>query len=224
MTENTEETRDEAEQTNGTDADAAAETNAQSQDEQSIEAVADETADKAAEEVTEEAPEPEVLPEPLQRVVDGIREQYPEVNIVSKADGWLEVNVDPNQATQFFSFVKETPELAFDYLSDLTAVDYEDKGFQVVYHLIAIGTKATNVGRKLVVKIDVPRDKPHVPTSVNVWPTANFHEREVYDMFGVIFDDHPDLRRILMREDWVGHPLRKDYVDERPPRPRVVKK
>lgn len=176
---------------------------------------------------TEEArseSEQDVLPEQLQQVVDAIHERYPDLHIRFKNDGWLEVNIAAEHAPDFFAFVKETPQLAFDYLSDLTAVDYEDKGFQVVYHLLSIGTEAQNVGRKLVIKIDVPRDKPHVHTAVDVWPTANFHEREVYDMFGVVFDGHPDLRRILMREDWVGHPLRKDYVDERPPRPRVVKK
>lgn len=171
----------------------------------------------------EQTPE-ESLPELLQPVADAIIRAYPDLTPTAKKGDWLEVNVPAAAVPQFFSFLKETPELAFDYLSDLTAVDYEDDGFQIVYHLIAIGVKATNVHRKLVVKIDVPRDNPHLPTAVDVWPTANFHEREVYDMMGVIFEGHPDLRRILMREDWVGHPLRKDYVDERPPRPRIVKK
>lgn len=170
------------------------------------------------------SPEPDPLPEPLQVIADAIRRDYPDAEIGAKADDWLEVRVRPDQVPQFFTFVKETPELAFDYLSDLTAVDYEDQGFQIVYHLIAIGLKAETVQRKLVIKIDIPRDEPKIATAVDVWPTANFHEREVYDMMGVIFEGHPDLRRILMREDWIGHPLRKDYVDERPPRPRVVKK
>lgn len=185
----------------------------------------DETRDEAEQhdqdaEVTEE----EVFPGHLQAVVDALQEGYPGLAVVAKTGDWLEVNIKSEQALEFFSFIKETPGLAFDYLSDVTAVDYEDKGFQIVYHLISLGLDVSGVGRKLVVKIDIPRDNPHTPTAVNVWPTANFFEREVYDMFGVVFDGHPDLRRILMPEYWSGHPLRKDYVDTRPERPRVVKK
>lgn len=162
------------------------------------------------------------FPESVQPVVEVLREHYPDVALSMRADGWLEARIGPDKSPQFFAFLKETPGMAFDYLSDITAVDYEDKGFQVVYHLLSIGVQANNTHRKLVVKLDVPRDNPRTPTVVDIWPTANFHEREVYDLMGVTFDGHPDLRRILMREDWVGHPLRKDYVDRRPPRPRVV--
>jgi NADH:ubiquinone oxidoreductase subunit C len=64
-------------------------------------------------------------------------------------------------------------------------------------------------------KTRVPRDDAHLPSVFGVWPAANWQEREVFDMFGIVFDDHPDLRRMLLPEDWVGHPLRKDYEDER---------
>lgn len=180
-------------------------------------------ADAAADAGEDVQPEP-TFPESVLPVVELVREHYPDVALSMRADGWLEAKIGPDKSPQFFAFLKETPGLAFDYLSDITAVDYEDKGFQVVYHLIAIGVQAKNTNRKIVVKLDVPRDKPHAPTVVDIWPTANFLEREVYDLMGVAFDGHPDLRRILMREDWVGHPLRKDYVDRRPPRPRVVSK
>lgn len=219
VTERTDETRDDAEQPAGTEAETAADTPAAARDD--VDAT-DGTA--TIESQDEEAAEPEVLPEHLQNVVDALQKRYPDLDVIPKADDWLEVNIGAEQASDFFSFIKESPGLAFDYLSDLTAVDYEDKGFQIVYHLISMGIDVSGVGRKLVIKIDVPRDNPHAPTAVNVWPTANFHEREVYDMFGVVFDGHPDLRRILMPENWVGHPLRKDYVDKRPERPRVVKK
>lgn len=170
-----------------------------------------------------EVAEEEALPEHLQVVADALQE-YPNLAVRAKADDWLEVNVEAERALDFFSFIKQNDQLAFDYLSALTAVDYEDEGFQIVYHFLSLGVDVSGVIHKLVVKIDVPRDKPNAPSVVELWPTANFHEREVYDMFGVIFDGHPDLRRILMPEDWVGHPLRKDYVDKRPERPRVVKK
>lgn len=172
----------------------------------------------------EETAEARAIPEDVQPVVDALKERYPHVEPAMRADGWLEVHIGTDDSPGFFSFLKETPGLEFDYLSDVTAVDFEDKGFQVVYHLISLGLKADGVHRRLAVKITVPRDHPHTPSVVGVWPTANFHEREVYDLMGVVFDGHPDLRRILMREDWVGHPLRKDYVDRRTPRPRVVSK
>ena len=78
--------------------------------------------------------------------------------------------------------------------------------------------------KKLVVKVDAPeRETTHRPFVVDIWPTANFHEREAWDLMGIVFEGHPDLRRILMREDWVGHPLRKDYVDERAPGSAVTR-
>lgn len=182
----------------------------------------DETTRPEEEETT--AAEAETFPESVQPVVDALRAAYPDLELAMRADGWLEAHIGSDQSPAFFTFLKETPGLEFDYLSDVTAVDYEDKGFQVVYHLLSLGRKVDRTNRRLVVKIMVPRDRPHTPSVVHIWPTANFHEREVYDLMGVTFDGHPDLRRILMREDWVGHPLRKDYVDRRPPRPRVVAK
>ncbi|MFO7264805.1 MAG: NADH-quinone oxidoreductase subunit C [Limnochordales bacterium] len=164
----------------------------------------------------------EVFPPELQPVVERLRSYFPDVPLRMRADGWLEATIDRSLSPRFFETLKEARGLEFDYLSDLTAVDFEEKGFQVVYHLLSLGPRADRVQRKLAVKIQVPRDDPRTASVVHVWPTANFHEREVYDLMGVVFEGHPDLRRILLREDWVGHPLRKDYVDWRPPRPRVV--
>jgi len=166
----------------------------------------------------------QTFPEEIQPVVDLLNKHYQDLSPAMRADGWLEVVVDRQQSPEFFRFLRDTRGLEFDYLSDVTAVDYEDKGFQVVYHLISIGLRADRTHRRLCVKINVPRDDARTPSVVDIWPTANFHEREVYDLMGVVFEGHPDLRRILLREDWVGHPLRKDYVDRRPPRPRVVEK
>ncbi|HEY8418735.1 MAG TPA: NADH-quinone oxidoreductase subunit C [Limnochordales bacterium] len=163
------------------------------------------------------------MPQQLQPLAEAIRERFPELAVEAKLDNWLEVKIAPEQSREFFRYVKEHPKLAFDYLSDVTAVDYIAQGqFQVVYHLVSMGVDARRRG-KLRVKIDVPRDNPRVPSVVDIWPTANFHEREVYDLMGIVFEGHPDLRRILLREDWVGHPLRKDYVDQRPKRPRVTR-
>jgi NADH-quinone oxidoreductase subunit C len=97
----------------------------------------------------------------------------------------------------------------FDLLSDICGADRgpeEDPRFEVNYHLFS--TKHHN---RLRLKVLLSEDEPHVPTVSTVWKTANWHERETYDMFGVIFDGHPDLRRILLPSDFDGHALRKDY-------------
>jgi len=101
----------------------------------------------------------------------------------------------------------ETPSLRFNVLSEITAADYfpRDPRFEVVYHLLSIPNKM-----RLRLKVRVG-ERGSVPTVQTVWPAAGWPEREVWDMFGVVFDGHPDLRRLLMPEDWEGHPQRKDY-------------
>lgn len=101
-------------------------------------------------------------------------------------------------------------EFKFEVLSDLTAVDWpKEEKIQVVYHLFSYSHN-----HQIVLKVDLPRDNPKVATVEGVWKVANWFEREVYDLFGVIFDGHTDLRRIMLPEDWIGHPLRKDYVEQ----------
>ena len=103
-------------------------------------------------------------------------------------------------------FLKTAPECAYDFLSDITAVDNEsDPRFEVVYHLYSMAKKC-----RIRVKVRVAEGR-EVPTAVAVWPAADWAEREVWDMFGIRFAGHPDLRRILMDMRWEGHPLRKDY-------------
>jgi NADH-quinone oxidoreductase subunit C len=109
--------------------------------------------------------------------------------------------------------LRDHPDLAFDLLSSVTAVDRlrlpeSSPRFEVVYHLYSLSHK-----RRLRVKVRVD-DGEAVPSVTPVWETANWHEREVFDLFGVRFEGHPDLRRILMPDDWEGHPLRKDYPVE----------
>jgi NADH-quinone oxidoreductase subunit C len=112
-------------------------------------------------------------------------------------------------------FLRDDPELRFDMLVDLTAIDYRPRGdgFHVVYLLRSIGRNV-----RATVKVKPAGDSPVVPTVSGVWNNANWAEREVWDMFGIRFEGHPDLRRILMYPEFVGHPLRKDYpVDLRQP-------
>ena len=115
--------------------------------------------------------------------------------------------------------LKEDPELQMNFLVDLTAVDYlgRDPRFEVVYHLASIGVQdwprpgMSGTARRLRLKVRVSGDVAELPTVQGIWPNANWYEREVYDLFGVVFAGHPDLRRILMPEDWEGFPARKDY-------------
>ena len=97
----------------------------------------------------------------------------------------------------------------FDYLLFMTAVDRPAEArFELVYLLTRYDD-----GRQLALVADVPREAPEIDTVSGIWAGANWHERETYDMFGIVFRGHPFLRRILLDEDWPGHPLRKDYVD-----------
>lgn len=110
-------------------------------------------------------------------------------------------------------FLKGDAELQFNYLSDLTAVDRypAEPRFEVVYQLYSIATRT-----RLRLKVKVGGAEPGVDSLSSLWPLANWFEREVYDLFGIRFHGHPDLRRILLPEDWLGHPLRKDYPTEGP--------
>lgn len=161
---------------------------------------------------------PPLSPE-VRRLVDDLRAAFPDLEPVVRSDGWVELRVPRERWLEVARRLRDDERLGFDYLSLISAVDYKEKGFQVVYHILSL-----LANKKLVVKVDAPeRDNPVVPSVVSVWPTADFHEREAWDLMGVRFEGHPNLKRILLREDWVGHPLRKDYVDERPPRERVTR-
>lgn len=104
--------------------------------------------------------------------------------------------------------------MGLEYLNCLCGVDWiADKQLEVVYNVSSLSHPV-----KVEMKVFLPRDDPRVRSVVPVWPAANWHERETYDLFGIVFEGHPDLRRILLPEDWLGYPLRKDYEDERMPR------
>jgi len=161
------------------------------------------------------------LPASVQTVMAVLRERFPDLAVTHKEDEWVEAVVPPEQLLEVAFFVRDDPRLMMNFLSCISAVDYQEKGFQVVYHLVSLPEGR----RKLILKVNAAggRDNPTVPSVVSVWPTANWHEREAWDLMGIRFTGHPDLRRILLREDWVGHPLRKDYRDQRPVRERQYK-
>ncbi len=120
------------------------------------------------------------------------------------------VDVDAGKIGEVCEFLRSDPELKFERVSNISGVDHpEDNKIKVVYHL-----HSYTLGHELVLKVDADRDNPVVATVSGVWPAANWLEREAYDLVGIDFSGHPDLRRILMPEDWIGHPLRKDYEEQ----------
>lgn len=145
-----------------------------------------------------------------------IREQFPDLEVSIRPDQWLEMAVTPDHLLAVAQVLRD--QLGYTYLLSLTGVDWQEKGLQVVYHL-----QNLDKGLFLVLTVTLPAQDPHVPSVTHLWPTANWQEREAWDLVGIYFDGHPDLRRILMKEGWPGHPLRKDYRDTRPRRERLPK-
>ncbi len=117
------------------------------------------------------------------------------------------VVVDPVRVVEIGLFLRDTPELGFDSLMCLSGIDYGDR-LGVAYHLHSLAHR-----HRLCMKVNLPREPgaARLPSVTAVWPAANWHEREAYDMVGMVFEGHPDHRRILLPDDWDGHPLRKDY-------------
>ncbi len=125
----------------------------------------------------------------------------------SGRDAWQ--RVDAAHLVEVCRFAKHEPALRFDCLSCLSGVDYPKREvIEVVYHLYSYRLR-----HWCVLKVETPRDAARVPSVGGVWASAEWPEREVFDLLGVDFAGHPDLRRLLMPEDWPGHPLRKDFVE-----------
>ena len=151
-------------------------------------------------------------------MVERVTGRFPEVSGQVLPSGWVRLDVPRERLGEVARFLRDDPELRLDYLTNLTAVDRGDSGFEVVMHLESLGS-----GHQVAVYTRCPREDAVVPSVTPVWPSANWQEREAWDLMGVRFEGHPDLRRILLKPDWVGHPLRKDYVDRRLPRQRQTR-
>ena len=122
---------------------------------------------------------------------------------------YLNVFVAKDKLIELITKLKEDPYTHFDYMFCLTCVDWPDH-FEMVYHL-----KSSDLDHMMVLKVKLEdKEKPEVETVCALFATAELHEREVFDLFGIRFLNHPDLRRLLLTDDWEGYPLRKDYVDE----------
>jgi NADH-quinone oxidoreductase subunit C len=125
--------------------------------------------------------------------------------------GELTILVQRAAIREACAILRDDRELRFNFLADITCVDWypSEPRFEVVYHLLSIPRR-----ERLRLKVRLAGDDPSLESVTSVWPSANFFEREIYDLFGVRLSGHPNLRRIMMPEDWEGHPLRKDYPVE----------
>ena len=135
------------------------------------------------------------------RVVEGVKFDRDEMSIY----------IERSSIREACALLRDDPACPFNFLADVTCVDWypSEPRFEVIYHLLSIPQK-----ERVRLKVRLNGDSPVVESVTSVWPSANFFEREVYDLFGVRFTGHPYLRRIQMPENWEGHPLRKDYPVE----------
>ncbi len=143
----------------------------------------------------------------LEELKTAIEQQLPGVALALEAGVVL---VEPKDLAAVGRCLKESERFRLDYLANVTAVDYPPERMDVVYHLYSMAHKHG----PLTLKVKLPRAKPVVASVTPIWRAAEFQEREVYDLYGVVFEGHPDLRRILMWDGFEGHPMRKDYVPE----------
>ncbi len=150
------------------------------------------------------------------QIIEALRGAAPDgaVEAAPAADGMPAIYVAREHIEAVCRALRDLPSLQFVFAADVTGVDYmpREPRFEIVYTLASLGVGGYgDAPRRLRVKVRVPGADPRLPTVSGVWKSMDWGEREVYDMFGVHFDGHPDLRRILMPDDWEGHPARKDY-------------
>ncbi len=146
---------------------------------------------------------------PTDDIVQALKAAIPELPVeVVPAIDQPTLMVPREQIVAVCRTLRDQPTLRFAFLADLTAVDWwpGEPRFKVVYLLASFDHI-----QRLRVKVALPGEDAHLPTVTTLWPGANWLEREVFDLFGIVFDGHPDLRRVLLPEDWEGYPLRKDY-------------
>lgn len=142
-------------------------------------------------------------------ILDNIQKKFGNKIIESIDENVIDpyIRVELSSLIEIMIYLKNEPMLDMDYLNLITGVDWiKENKLEIVYHLSSMRHH-----HKLTVRAFLSREKPIVSSMVNLWNAANWHERETYDLFGIEFDNHPDLRRILLPNDWLGYPLRKDY-------------
>jgi len=135
-----------------------------------------------------------------------LAEIYP-AGIIEEGGQWLVDNISPGDWHPFALRLRQTEQLSFDYLFCISCVDWKTH-LSMVYHLSSTRDRHT-----LVIKSKLDRNNPVIDSVTDIWKTADFHEREAFEMFGVNFLNHPDLRKLILPDDWIGYPMRKDYED-----------
>lgn len=143
-----------------------------------------------------------------QEIADSLTTRFGDAVLEAKLEGVFNpfIRIAPDRMRDVALFLRDNEQMQFDVLMCLSGVDYAGGKLGVVYHLHSMKRN-----HKITLKTEVMREQPDVASVQSVWRTANWHEREAYDLFGIVFTGHPDLRRILLPDDWEGHPLRKDY-------------
>ncbi|MGE5673440.1 MAG: NADH-quinone oxidoreductase subunit C [Mycobacterium leprae] len=151
--------------------------------------------------------------------MDFLQEKFPGAQFSTQVNGDTEVLVSSDE---YLAVVKACHDAGYKFCSVVSAIDWTDR-LTLVSSLCRIDPAEVNT-RSIHVKVDLPRTDARIPSIVSLYPGANFHERETYDMYGIRFEGHPDHRRILLPDNWQGgYPLLKDFVDQRPKRPRIVR-
>jgi NADH-quinone oxidoreductase subunit C len=143
------------------------------------------------------------------KIAERIQEKFPlEVQEITNFRDQVSVTVKHERIIDICQYLFEDPDIRMDYLSDLCGVDYPDRKFrfEVVYNLYSLKYR-----HRIRIKALIPEDSLYIDSVVSIWSGASWYEREACDMYGIVFKDHPDLRRILMPDDWEGYPQRKDY-------------
>lgn len=154
----------------------------------------------------EPSPKQPLLDKLVQLLKENVSEEAVEAAMINELDDHLPTLViKAEHWIKSARWLKSNPELGLTYLRNLSGVDLESH-MEVVYHLYALEQR-----QEVCVKVKTNREQPSVPSVTPIWAGANWNEREVFDLLGIDFPGHPDLRRIMMPDDWVGHPLRKDY-------------
>jgi NADH-quinone oxidoreductase subunit C len=148
-------------------------------------------------------------------IIERLKSRFPDdILSVTEFREQTGITINKKNLLEIAGFLRNEPDLGFDLLRDLCGVDYLNKRtprFEVVYQMYSIKNKHC-----IRLNVQVSQKDAHVNSVTSIWTGANWHERECFDLFGIVFDGHPDLRRILMPEDWEGYPLRKDYPVEGP--------
>lgn len=150
----------------------------------------------------------------IAQIRDRLREKFPEPLIVEDLSNPDALVIPENVYRAAAELLKSDEELDFDYLEFESCVDHPPDSLHFVAYF-----RSLSKGHRVALKVILERTHPSLPSIADLWTNADWNEREIFDLFGVVFHEHPDLRRLMMPEDWEGHPLRKDYLH-----PNVVKR